>query len=855
MRTFIFLLAFLCSNLSWSNQFQAVFDQYNKIIWPQYPGPDFKVYLCSTKKYWTPQYKSDLQESCDDLFELSYSDESLILADNWSPKILKGALQLIATDDNQILSTRVKVLGVLDDLYFYRGTLGPDWNQSKLKLWAPTANWVRLHIYQSGSSSKSSKTLNMKWQNGVWEIPILKDWKNLFYKFEVNLFDPYSNMTISNMVTDPYSISLSTNSKRSQFIDLSDEDTMPIGWNNYIRSTRAYEDSVIYELHIRDFSMHDNLVANYKRGKYEAFCESSSQGNRHLRRLQKAGLTHVHLLPFFDIATVNEIANEQLNPVINFPLDPASEAPQSEIAISKDKDGFNWGYDPYHYGVVEGSYAINPEGSSRILEARNMIKCLHDQGLNVVMDVVFNHTHRAADDPDAILDKIVPAYYYRTNQDLKPHQSTCCPDTATERPMMLKLMVDSILRFAKHYHIDGFRFDLMGHHTVQNLSSVRKVLDTLPSGSDILLYGEGWAFGSLHDKQGYLPMNQTNAAGTGVGTFNDRMRDAVRGGNYMHSSLPNQGWSNGLLDNFNSENTSTELLDDIKRRKNYEELTDLVRLGISGNLANIKLNSYSQGFISGSQLNYGGQPGAGYALDPQETIQYVSAHDNYTLWDQILAKTPIQAPSLTIFKRVRMQLLALATVSFSQGIPFYHAGSEMLRSKSGDGDSYNAGDYFNRIDFSFKTNNWGVGLPSKEKNFNEWGYWAARLRSNKLKVDHKLIKFSMNEFIKQLEIRKSYKILRQEVGQSIISQLKFLNAEKGKQRIPGLIVAYYDSKKPLVVIFNPLDETIEFLHPIFRKSWELVPQLQNSAMSEGFKLSKKGFSIEGLSYAILEEYE
>ena len=214
-----------------------------------------------------------------------------------------------------------------------------------------------------------------------------------------------------------------------------------------------------------------------------------------------------------------------------------------------------------------------------------------------------------------------------------------------------------------------------------------------------------------------------------------------------------------------------------------------------------------------------------------------------------------RAPSLTIFKRVRMQLLALATVSFSQGIPFYHAGSEMLRSKSGDGDSYNAGDYFNRIDFSLRTNNWGVGLPSKEKNFNEWGYWAARLRSNELKVDRKLIKFSVNEFIKQLEIRKSYKILRQEADQSIIGQLKFLNADKGKQRIPGLIVAYYDSKKPLVVIFNPLDKTIEFRHPIFRKSWQLVSQLQNSSMSEGLNSPKKGFKIEGLSYAILEENE
>ena len=851
MRATIFLLAFLCFSVSWSSQFQAVFDEYNKIVWPQYPGSEFKVYLCASEKYWIPRNKSDLKIKCGNLLELRQKDKSLILANDWSPEILKGALQLIALNGNQIRSTRVKVLGVLDDLYFYRGTLGPDWNERRLKVWAPTANWVRLHIYQSGSSVKSLKTVDMNRSNGVWETPILKHWKNLYYKFEVNLFDPYDNMIKSHMVTDPYSISLSSNSKRSQFIELSDEDLMPQGWNDYIRSTRVYEDSVIYELHVRDFSMHDNLVANHKRGKYQAFCELSSQGNRHLRRLQRAGLTHVHLLPFFDIATVDELATNQINPVISLPDDPASEIPQSQVASSKDKDGFNWGYDPYHYGVVEGSYAMNPEGSSRILEARNMIKCLHDQGLSVVMDVVFNHTHRAADDSGAVLDKIVPAYYYRTNQDLRPHQSTCCPDTATERPMMLKLMVDSILRFAKHYHIDGFRFDLMGHHTVQNIASVRKALDNLPSGSDILLYGEGWAFGSLHDKPGYLPMNQSNAAGTGVGTFNDRMRDAVRGGNYMHSSLPNQGWSNGLLDAFNAENTSEELEQDAKRRQSFEELTDLVRLGISGNLANIKFNSYSQGLISGSQLNYGGQPGAGYAHDPQETIQYVSAHDNYTLWDQMLAKTPLGLNSLSISQRVRMQLLALATVSFSQGIPFYHAGSEMLRSKSGDGDSYNAGDYFNRIDFSLKTNNWGIGLPSKEKNFNEWAYWTTRLRSKELKVDSKLIRFSVNEFIKQLQTRKAHKVLRQEVDHSIIRQLKFLNAERGRQRIPGLIVAYYEAQKPLLVILNPMTKAVDFEHPIFRKSWSLVPQLQNSSMSAGLEFFESGFKIQGLSYAVL----
>ena len=299
MRATIFLLAFLCFSVSWSSQFQAVFDEYNKIVWPQYPGSEFKVYLCASEKYWIPRNKSDLKIKCENLLELRQKDKSLILANDWSPEILKGALQLIALNGNQILSTRVKVLGVLDDLYFYRGTLGPDWNERRLKVWAPTANWVRLHIYQSGSSVKSLETVDMNWSNGVWETPILKHWTNLYYKFEVNLFDPYDNMIKSHMVTDPYSISLSSNSKRSQFIELSDEDLMPQGWNDYVRSTRAYEDSVIYELHVRDFSMHDNLVANHKRGKYQAFCELSSQGNRHLRRLQESRFDPCSSIAFF----------------------------------------------------------------------------------------------------------------------------------------------------------------------------------------------------------------------------------------------------------------------------------------------------------------------------------------------------------------------------------------------------------------------------------------------------------------------------------------------------------------------------------------------------------------------------
>ncbi len=838
-------------NICWSAQFNAIFEEYNKISWPQNPGVGFDTYLCSATKYWIPSSFSELKLNCDVLIRLDRSGSNFTIPKQWSPQILKTALQLFAIDKDEVIATKIKILGVLDDLYFYSGTLGLDWDANKLKMWAPTANWVKLYLYKSGTADLPFRIVNMKWQDGVWEVPMNKRWENLYYKFEVNLFNPYRNQIISHLVTDPYSVSLSVNSNKSQIINLASPTTKPEGWNHYTRRSIAYEDSIIYELHIRDFSMNDDLLADYKRGKYVAFCEPSSLANRHLRRLTRAGLTHVHLLPFFDIGTVEEMSQKQIKQLIDVPADPASQRPQHEISKIKDKDGFNWGYDPYHYGVVEGSYALNPDGVSRILEARNMIKCLHDQNLSVVMDVVFNHTHQAADDPGAVLDKIVPGYYYRTNQNLYPLQSTCCPDTASERPMMLKLMVDSIVRFAKHYHIDGFRFDLMGHHTVQNLASVRKALDALPDGSDIIIYGEGWAFGSLHDKPGYLPMNQSNAAGTGIGTFNDRMRDAVRGGNYMHSSLPNQGWSNGLLDVFNPSNTEGKLVDISTRRKNFEELTDLVRLGISGNLANITLNTYSQGSILGSQLNYGGQPGAGYALDPQETVQYVSAHDNYTLWDQILAKTPLDSGDLQIRQRVRMQLLALAVVNFSQGIPFFHAGSEMLRSKSGDGDSYNAGDYFNRLDYSYNSNNWGVGLPSKEKNYNEWDYWTSRLRSKELKVDRTLIRFSVDEFVRQIKVRKAYKTLRQENSESVIKQLKFLNAELGQSRIPGLIVAYYTGPTPLIVIFNPLNKSVDFRHSIFSNSWELVPELKDSSMSEGLKLDNSGFNIAALSYAVL----
>lgn len=844
------LLILILIKVNWSAAFQAVFSEKNKILWEMSPENIDAAYLCSSDKYFQPQIKYSLNNQCNHLIKLQKKGTLFHIEKNWPKHILQSALQIIVTNKNTLQYTRIKILDVLDDLYAYDGQLGQDWSTSKLRLWAPTAKQIKLHLYDQSSDKDPIITKLMKSQNGVWETHLNRDWKMMFYLFEITIFDPYKNNVVNHHVTDPYSTSLSVNSEKSQIIDLNDSYTRPSDWDSYKRAQHTFENSIIYELHIRDFSMHDQLLANHKRGKYLAFCEMSSHGNRHLRRLKKSGLTHVHLLPFFDIASINENFNEQHSPKVVHPSDPTSPSPQELINKIKDHDGFNWGYDPYHFGVVEGSYSSNANGFHRILEARQMIQCLHKQGLSVVMDVVYNHTFRASDDPSAVLDKIVPAYYYRTDSNLRPHQSTCCPDTASERQMMQKLMVDTILRFARDYHIDGFRFDLMGHHTKQNLLTIRKNLDSLPQGRGIIIYGEGWAFGSLQDKLQHLPMNQNNAAGSGIGTFNDRMRDSIRGGNFMHSTLADQGWTNGLFDLYSNQ-SSMNLSDTNTRRKQFEELTDLIRLGIAGNLANYPISSFSQGEILGSQLNYGGKPGAGYSYDPQESINYVSAHDNYTLWDQILAKAPVDKSRVTTEQRLRMQLLALATVNFSQGIPFFHAGSEILRSKSGDGDSYNSGDYFNKLDFSYTSNNWGIGLPIKEKNYHEWDHWKSRLKVNQLKVSSAKIKLCLQEFLTQLNIRSNYNSLRMTDAESIITKVKFLNASRGKLRVPGLIVVYIQARKPMIIALNPLSSTVNFNHPKLEGNWRIVPELKGSFMSKGFSMNKSSFSLDGLSYVVL----
>ena len=818
-------------------------------------------------------------------------------------ELLDGALALGLKDaDGKLLDvTGIQTAGILDDLYAYEGDLGTMFfgNTPNLRLWAPTARQVKVHLYPisegdtvfEGSPFEMTKLMEGEHWTGVWELSGQPEWKNAFYLYEINIFVFWSGKLESYLVTDPYSVSLSANSKRSQLVDLGDPNLCPEGWESFEKpDLEALEDIVLYELHLRDFSISDSSVDASRRGTFSAFCEKVSHGMKHLHALSQAGLTHVHLLPVFDIATIDEDPKQRVDITDTLgdlcaangwniqelcegqqdktilrmledaiTVDPASEIPSKITAAIKDLDGFNWGYDPFHYGVPEGSYSTNPDGSCRILEFRQMAQALNQIGLRVVMDVVYNHTQSARDSDKSVLDKIVPGYYYRLDKQGNVQNTTCCPDTATEHRMMEKLMLDTLKRWAVDYKVDGFRFDLMGHHTRQNMRHVRELFDGLTlekdgvDGTKIYVYGEGWQFGSIQDnlpspkKMGKVEeqaaFTQNNAAGIGIGTFNDRIRDAVRGGNFHPSTRSDQGFVSGLYYDYNACPDNIETPEEPEEQKeqllNY---TDTIRIGLAANLLDYEFTGAEGKALKGCEVNYRGMP-AGYTAAPKECINFVSAHDNYTLWDQLCAKAPFETAgrepeTATIEERVRMQQLALALIALGQGIPFFHAGSEILRSKSGDYDSYNSGDWFNRLDFSYESNGWSLGLPPEEKNREEWEFWKTRLCSPELRPSKALIRESFEYFQALLRVRKSSQLFRLKTAEEVKEALRFLNAENGREQIPGLIVMCLvnpaenildPERKTIVAAFNATTEVVKFSHETLKNiDLELHPNFDVS---------------------------
>ena len=779
------------------------------------------------------------------------------------PDAVKGQVAAVARDaDGQVVDvTGVQLWGVLDALYPYDGPLGITWDGDvpTLRAWAPTVQPVALQLFDSADSSDPQKfPMQLDPQTGVWSITGKSDWKNKFYLYEVNVYVPSTGKIETNLVTDPYSLSLSMNSKRSQIVDLSDDALKPPGWDVLTKpALAAPEDIVIYELHIRDFSISDQSVPEELRGTYKAFTVKDSNGMQHLTMLAQAGLTHIHLLPAFDIASVNEdkstwqsVDEAQLK---SYP--PDSDQQAKAVRAITGSDGFNWGYDPLHYTTPEGSYATDPDGTPRIIEFREMVQALNESGLRVVMDVVYNHTNASGQNENSVLDRIVPGYYHRLNAEGNVEKSTCCENTATEHAMMRKLMVDSILTWAKEYKVDGFRFDLMGHHMLDDMKAVRIALDALTlekdgvDGKSIYIYGEGWDFGEVAKNARGKNATQLNIAGTGIGVFNDRLRDAVRGGNPF-DDVRLQGFSTGLA--LASNANESRLLEEQQSKLN--DYTDWIRLGLSGNLADYELVRANGETVPGSKILYNGAP-AGYTSDPQENIVYVSAHDNQTIFDAIQVKASAEA---TLADRIRMNNLALSVVMFSQGVPFFHAGDDILRSKSFDPNSYNSGDWYNKLDWTYESNNFGVGLPLEGSG--QWDIYKPLLAQPKLvpaKADMESASAAFREF---LQIRKSSKLFRLETADQIQSVVSFYN--NGPEQVPGLIIMDLKDTgnidpayEEIVVLFNARPEGVAFSDPAFSGREFTLHSVQQSssdalARHSYYDSAKGAFTVPGRTTAV-----
>ncbi|MBW9109171.1 pullulanase-type alpha-1,6-glucosidase [Microbacterium ureisolvens] len=760
--------------------------------------------------------------------------------------LVRGQLAVSQRDADGVLSgfTGVQIPGVLDDLYadaLADADLGVTFSKDKptFRLWAPTAQSATLLTWDAGADGDPVRH-EAAWDaaSGIWTVKGTKALKGDEYLWEVVVYAPTTGKIETNDVTDPYSVALTTNSERSVAIDPNDKQWRPKGWEK----TKAPAidrpvDRAIYELHVRDFSITDESVPEAERGTYAAFSRDSA-GTTQLRQLADAGINTVHLLPTFDIATIQEDRSSQAVPDCDL-ASYAADSTEQQACIDQivDADGFNWGYDPYHYSVPEGSYATDPEGGARVAEFRSMVGALHGMGLQVVLDQVFNHTSASGQAPTSVLDQVVPGYYQRLNLAGGVETSTCCQNVATEHEVAQKLMVDSVVTWAREYKVDGFRFDLMGHHSKENMLAIRAALDELTlkgdgvDGKAIYLYGEGWNFGEVANNALFEQATQGQLGGTGIGTFSDRLRDAVHGGSPVAGeTIQQQGFGTGLGTDPNGapiNGTAEAALADLAHQ------TDLVKLGLAGNLRDYTLTDHTGAVKAGDELDYRGSP-AGYADQPDEIITYVDAHDNETLYDLSVLKLPADT---TMADRVRMNTLSLATTAFAQTPSFWHAGTELLRSKSLDRNSYNSGDWFNRIDWTGQESTFGSGLPREADNGTSWAIKQPLLANPANKPAASDIATAEASALDLLRVREEVGLLR--LGSAALIGEKVTFPNSGTDADPGVIVMLIDdlvgkdvdpTLKGALVVFNAGTEaTSQTIAELKGRSFALTPALANGS--------------------------
>lgn len=815
--------------------------------------------------------------------------------------LLKGQLWMVASDASGVISaTEVQPAGALDALYadvasqLEYGAMVTG-NTTSFRLWAPSAQSVELIAYDENKQQQAALAMNWDVASGSWFINDTSLTHGDFYRYRVKVYHPATDQVEQYEVTDPYSHSLALNSEYSQVVDLDSADVTPDGWSTLTtpHPQNNPAELVLYEAHVRDFSANDDSMAAQYRGKFTAFTQSDSVAVSHLKALADSGVTHLHLLPVFDIATINEDPDQvadidqpfsklcELQPGVSSDSDfgaycngnqtlgdvftalqgddKQTQAVQRLNAMVRDVDSFNWGYDPFHYTVPEGSYASDADGLARIREFRRMIMAVkQDIGLNVVMDVVYNHTNEAGVSAKSVLDRVVPWYYQRLNEfSGQVENSTCCSNTAPENRMFAKLIDDSITTWVRDYKIDAFRWDLMGHHPLAQIQHTLQAARAV--NPEVYFYGEGWNFGEVADDRMFVQASQANLGGTGIGSFSDRLRDAVRGGGPFDSQnalRANQGFGNGIYVQPNTlapaENLTSAL-----------HLSDLVRLGMAGNLKDFTFTDSENRTIRGTELDYNGQP-AGYAQDAWEIQNYVSKHDNQTLWDNNQYKIAYAASAAT---RVRMQAVSLSTAMLGQGVPFIHMGSELLRSKSMQRDSYDSGDWFNRVDFSMQDNNWDVGLPRADKDGDNWDIIeqvingagpAAKPGAEQIQT--------MNQYFTELtQLRASSGLLTLGQGQAIIERVHFHNT--GSTQIPGLIVMSIDNRaglfnadidaerSGLIVVINASPAAVSDFTGIDASGYQLhriQQQAGRASLGYGADISNGMLSVPAWSVAVFE---
>ncbi|MFF9347541.1 pullulanase-type alpha-1,6-glucosidase [Streptomyces sp. NPDC014734] len=761
--------------------------------------------------------------------------------------------QLIATqraaNGALLAATGVQSPGALDDLYGKHATtaaLGPVFDRGRptLSVWAPTARTVALEL--------DGRRVPMRRDDrtGVWSVTGTKAWTGKPYRYLVDVWAPTVRKMVTNKVTDPYSTALTTDSARSLVADLDDPGLAPGGWSA-LRKPAAVppRDAQIQELHIRDFSIADRTSGHP--GEYLAFTDTRSDGMKHLKRLADAGTSYVHLLPAFDIGTVPEKKSDRREPACDLSVyAPDSAEQQACVARTAARDGFNWGYDPLHFTVPEGSYASDPNGTRRTVEFRRMVQGLNGAGLRTVMDVVYNHTVAAGQDDRSVLDRIVPGYYQRLLDDGTVATSSCCANTAPEHTMMGKLVVDSVVTWAKQYKVDGFRFDLMGHHPKANILAVRAALDALTEakdgvdGKEIILYGEGWNFGEIADDARFVQATQKNMAGTGIATFSDRARDAVRGGSPFDEDPGVQGFATGL---YTDPNTSAANGTKAEQRARLLHYQDLIKVGLTGDLADYTFTDSSGRTVKGSDVDYNGAP-AGYAAAPGDALAYADAHDNESLHDALAFKLPAGTSAAD---RARSQVLAMATATLSQGPSLSQAGTDLLRSKSLDRNSYDSGDWFNALHWDCRDGNgFGRGLPPAADNEPKWPYARPLLADPAIKPGCAQIQGASAAYRDLLTIRTTERDFSLATTGQVQNALSF--PLSGKDETPGVITMRLGR---LVVVLNAGPGTAsQTVADLAGKRYTLHPVqaagADNTVKKSIYEKSSGRFTVPGRTVAV-----